>query len=116
MNYFKLSEFTCKCGCGQNHISPDLITRLNKARGIAGIPFIINSGFRCNNHNKAIKGSRKSSHLNGTACDILVRDNQDRERILNGIVGAEFNRIGIADNFIHVDCDPHKAPSAWLYS
>ena len=39
LKYFKKSEFTCKCGCGETVISVDLLRMLDKARGFAKIPF-----------------------------------------------------------------------------
>ena len=113
-NWFKISEFSCPC-CGQNHISPELVAMLQRARTESGVPFVINSGYRCNKHNKEIKGSKKSSHLNGLAVDIRCRDNQERDRILTGLFAANFHRIGIADTFIHADIDYSKLASCWLY-
>ena len=52
INYFKDYEFTCKCGCGLNNISEELVFNLDEARDISQIPFKINSACRCEKHNK----------------------------------------------------------------
>lgn len=51
IRYFKLEEFACKCGKCNSVINLDFLRKLDKARGIAGVPFFINSGCRCDNYN-----------------------------------------------------------------
>jgi zinc D-Ala-D-Ala carboxypeptidase len=116
--YFTLSEFACKCGrCHLNKIDPLLIMGLDKAREIAGTPFVITSGYRCTGHNAQVGGAPTSSHLIGLAADIATGGSFERRfRILFGLLGAGFNRIGIANGFIHADIDRTKAQGVvWLY-
>ena len=116
MLHFKLNEFRCKCGCGEVTITADLTYRIDAARAIAGVPFIINSGYRCAKHNKAIGGSPRSSHLLGEAVDIKVEDSHARSAILTGLREAGFNRIGIDKEFIHADVTKDKVQDVtWLY-
>jgi len=68
--YFKKSNFDCKCGCGLNIIKKSTMDALLQARIKSGVPFIINSGCRCKNHNNNSGGSPSSSHLEGLAIDI----------------------------------------------
>ncbi|MBF0501499.1 MAG: peptidase M15 [Candidatus Riflebacteria bacterium] len=103
MSHFNLSEFTCKCGCGQNNISPAFVAKLNIARDIAGVPFHINSGCRCDKHNAAEGGKSDSSHLTGFASDIAVKDDGERSIILNALIKAGFTRFGMGKTFIHTD-------------
>lgn len=98
-----INEFTCKCGCGFNDISLALMCKLETAREIAGVPFIINSGCRCETHNKAIKGSKNSFHIKGLAVDIKATNNYTRMKILKGLLNAGFNSIIIYSDWIHVD-------------
>ena len=115
MNYFKQSEECCPC-CGSGGILPDLRDKLNKAREIADIPFIINSGFRCPSHNADVGGSQTSSHMIGCAADIKCTDGWSRYKILDALIRVGFNIIGIAKTFIHVDNDIQKhAGIVWLY-
>ena len=89
---------------------------LDKAREIAGVPFVINSAFRTPEHNAKIGGSPNSSHMRGLAVDISVTDSRQRFIILNALIQVGFNRIGIAKTFIHVDMDENKSGEVvWLY-
>ena len=116
MKHFDLSEFDCPCGCCKNNMNDDLLDALDDARDMAGIPFTINSGCRCAEHNKAINGKPKSSHLLGYAVDIKATDSRSRYLIVESLLAANFNRIGIADTFIHVDNDPAKDGCViWTY-
>ena len=114
-NYFKLSEQACKC-CGTGRLAPDFLIMLNHARELAGIPFILNSAFRCAKHNIEVGGSDFSSHLVGCAADIRVIDNMQRFIIVKALLDAGINRIGIGKNFIHADNDFTKQQNVvWLY-
>ena len=57
-----------------------------------------------------------SSHIKGLAVDISVKDSRTRFIILDALIKVGFNRIGIADTFIHVDDDRNKACGViWTY-
>ena len=102
--YFKKSEFSCFC-CGANKVNNELIIKLDIAREMAGIPFIVNSGYRCEKHNEQVGGSMHSAHLNGMGADIRATDSRTRWKILNALYTVGFNRIGIHKRFIHCDID-----------
>jgi uncharacterized protein YcbK (DUF882 family) len=108
MGYFTRKECACKCGCGLSEMSTWLITPLNKAREIAGIPFKVNSAHRCKEHNADVGGKPNSAHLTGQAIDIAFTNKRERFLILKGLIMAGFNRIGIYDTFFHVDVDKTK--------
>lgn len=112
MKYFKIEEFNCK-HCGKNEMKQDFLDLLDKAREISGVPFSINSGYRCPVHNEAV-GSTSKNHVSGRAADIATPDNFRRGAILRGLYLAGFKRIGIADTFIHADNMPLNE-SAWFY-
>lgn len=103
-------EFACKCGCGLGTPDMDqsLLLRLDRARDLAGVPFTINSGIRCEQHNAAIGASMGSSHIAGYAADISATDSRSRFKIIKALIDVGFNRIGIHSRFIHVDNDPDK--------
>jgi uncharacterized protein YcbK (DUF882 family) len=88
---------------------------LDRAREIAGIPFIINSAYRSPDHPESIKNPT-SSHIKGLAVDIKVTDSRTRSIILTALIAAGLTRIGIADRFIHVDMDFEKSQNViWTY-
>lgn len=120
-DYFKPEEFACKC-CGKGGVNSKLHKALNKARAIAGLPFVISSGYRCAKNNKAAGGSDTSSHLKRWAVDIKCANDKrpmtsgERYAVLGALFAAGINRVGVAKNFIHADMDPNKpAELVWLY-
>lgn len=97
-------------------ISPSLVSMLDMARGIAQVPFIINSGVRTISHNKAIGGVDDSSHLKGLAVDIKIINSSSRFRIIRSLLVVGFRRVGIASNYIHCDIDYDKPLDViWWY-
>jgi hypothetical protein len=121
LKHFKLSEFDSpdSKGSGKN-MTRDFLKKLDRARDIANIPFLISSGFRTPQHNvnlrkQGYKASANSSHLKGCAADIICKDSGTRQKIVNGLIQAGFTRIGIADTFIHCDTDKDKTDAIWLY-
>ena len=114
-NYFKPYELQCPC-CKGYKIDPDAVKMLNMARSVSGIPFVINSGYRCEKHNKKVGGKPTSSHMKGCAFDIKTTFNSDRSKVLNSLIAVGFRRIGIGKTFIHVDTDIDKANDViWVY-
>ncbi len=109
--YFKPHEFECKCGCGLNNVSDELIDLLDAAREEAGVPFIITSGCRCGEHNRKVGGSENSAHLRGLAADIRVSGSQARFKIKKALYSNGAKRIGHHKLFVHVDVDESLAQS-----
>lgn len=105
-------EFACKC-CGEIKVDALFLTQLRKAREIAGVPFVITSGYRCPKHNKAV-GSTSQNHVMGRAADIKAIDGPTRGRILKSLYKVGFTRVGVGPNFIHVD-NMNLVESCWLY-
>lgn len=70
---FSRREFQCKCGCGFDDVSADLVKGLQQLRDLCGRPVIINSACRCPEHNRRVGGAPKSQHVAGRAADIVIR-------------------------------------------
>lgn len=117
MRYFNISEFDSPDDAGSGaKMNASFLAKLDIARREAGIPFVINSGYRTPEHNKKVTGKKDSSHLVGLACDIKCKDSRSRHRIICALIRVGFNRIGIANTFIHVDDDKQKPSElVWLY-
>jgi uncharacterized protein YcbK (DUF882 family) len=104
--YFKEIEYK---------MDEDFLAKLDDAREFAGFPFFINSAYRSPEHPESIKNPT-SSHIKGLAVDIRARDSRTRYLIIDALMHVGFNRIGIADTFIHVDDDRNKASGViWTY-
>ena len=120
LKWFRLSEFDCPTQEGSGrHMDKTFMDMLEKAREIAQVPFIINSGYRTKEYNATLTGaSKNSSHTNipCNACDISAKDSITRYKILEALIKVGFNRIGIGKNFIHCDTDKNKSQEVvWHY-
>jgi hypothetical protein len=114
--YFKLSEFDSPDKKGSGEMMQDsTIKMLDVARGVANIPFVINSGFRTKEHNRRVGGVEDSTHLEGYGVDIRANSRQNFERVVLGLVWAGFRRIGVHHTFVHADNHPDRPQTQWLY-
>ena len=108
LNHFTEKEFICKCGCGYADFDHYFLKKLDRARELAGISFILNSACRCRKHNKEVGGVENSSHIFGCAVDIKCDNSFARIKIVYGLITAGFKRIIVHQTFIHADTDPRK--------
>ena len=124
--HFTREEMACRCGCGRCEMDDDFMRLLDTARDIAGIPFVITSGYRCPEHDQAVGGA--GNHTQGRAADIRTADSEERMAIVRTLLGIRIpsmrgdgvflgvNRIGIGRDFIHVDtCIDRPQNMMWLY-
>jgi uncharacterized protein YcbK (DUF882 family) len=115
LRYFELGEFECRC-CERNDMVMEFLLKLDRARHLAGVPFRVNSGFRCPSWNQFNGGKPTSSHLKGLAADISVQTTGTCFRILKALIDVGFTRIGVGKKFIHVDDDRDKLQELiWTY-
>lgn len=101
-------EFRCKCkneSCTATILDGALSIAFLEFRALCGVPVIINSGYRCPQHNAAISGATRSRHMMGQAVDISRktlghlsdRDIKERARI------AGFKFVKFYSAWIHLD-------------
>lgn len=113
--HFSAAELSCKCGgkhCeGEYFHDEDFLDGLERLRALCGRPLSINSGHRCEGHNKAVGGAEHSRHLE-VAADISLRGH-DRKVIRPAAIKAGFHGIGLGKTFIHVDRRPQL--TVWYY-
>jgi zinc D-Ala-D-Ala carboxypeptidase len=95
----------------------DFVVLLDKARDIAGIPFVINSGFRTPEHNKKVGGVADSAHLSGKAVDLRARNGEETYAIIKSAMDVGIKRIGInrASQFVHLDISYADKPYPTIY-
>lgn len=115
--YFTEKEFNkCTPTCSMQEMNQDTINRLDAAREIAGIPFVINSGYRSPEWEKRNDRAGTSAHTTGRAVDIRCNTSMNRFVIVDALLKAGFKRIGIAKTFIHADDSPvHTKNVIWVY-
>lgn len=116
---FTSKEFTCKCGCGLDKVSPVFLWKLNQGRDECGFSWVVASGCRCEQHNKNEGGKSNSDHLPRPACegvDITANNAWVRFTIINAALKVGFRRIGIAKTFIHLgDRQSNPQEVLWVY-
>ena len=116
LRYFDTSEFDCPIAGQGDKMDKNFLKLLDEARHIADVPFRITSGYRCPEHNKAVGGVPGSSHTKFVACDIHCDNSARRYLIVSSLMKVGLRRIGISDNFIHVDMDYDKPQKLiWTY-
>lgn len=111
MEYFKESEFACRC-CRQlppsarENIRALVDNVLNPARRKLGKPVFVNSGYRCEKHNKEVGGVANSQHMKGEAADVCCEDNERLAKIIeeNGRYDQliRYKRPNGSVRFVHV--------------
>jgi len=116
MMYFEIDEFASPdCPGSGDRMMLSTLRMLDEARGIASVPFVIESGYRTADHNRAVGGVVESAHLGGWAVDIKYTSEAMAVRIIAALTEAGFRRIGKGKTFIHADNDPHKMAAYWDY-
>jgi len=120
---FSRHEFACKCGCGfglgDGDVSSVLVVLLEKIREDVGGPVRLNSGCRCETHNKNEGGAEFSTHPLGQAADIQVEGGRHRFIVQRSAHKHGAEGVGTARTFVHVDVHggsvKRPRPSAWIY-
>ncbi len=110
--YFTDDELKCRC-CGMMNIDDAFLVKLNIARELAGFPFEIESGCRCEKHNREV-GSHTKNHVWGKAVDIRCVDAHLRFRIVEVLQSVGILGIGIGKTFVHGDTN-RTVSSIWTY-
>ena len=107
--YFSERDFAgADPACSIEQMNPEFLSRLDRARAIAGVPFVVNSAYRSVEHEKSRGRNGTSTHTKGLAVDIRTRHSHERYRILKGLLDEGFSRVGIGEGFVHADMDPEK--------
>ena len=126
VEHFKRTEFLCPC-CGQGEVARVLVLWLDLLRRAWGAPVLVNSGWRCEEHNAQVGGSKSSRHKIGCAADIRVAEVPDPDpraavrasqwpefaalaARLCRLPGWEFRLYG---SFIHVAAPREEAQRLW---
>lgn len=94
--------------CQMDQMDSDFMHRLDTARGLAGIPFVVNSAYRTEEYEQSKGRDGTSSHTKGLAVDLKAETSRERYLIIKALLDAGFHRLGIGEDFIHVDGDQNK--------
>ena len=105
MKWFKEKEFACKC-CGQlpplarENVKAVVCEVLDPVREKLAMPIVVNSGYRCEKHNKDVGGVRNSQHLRGEAADVTCADLPRLKALI--IENGKFDQLITYPTFLHV--------------
>ena len=113
MKNFRINEFVCHCGCqlppeARQNIEALVAEVLDPVREAYGKPIYVNSGYRCEAHNRKVGGVPRSQHIVGEAADISLRltaySLQDELMKLALIIKEQgkFDQLIIYPTFLHV--------------
>lgn len=113
--YFTSSEFACPC-CNQVKMQEWFVRWLDELRDKCGFPLMINSGYRCHDHNEKIGSKVNSAHVKGLAVDISCTQSDRRYKIVKTAIELGCLRIGVGQSFIHLDMSEELPQGVfWLY-
>lgn len=98
-------EYKCKCDrktCHYTLFSKKLADSYRGTRMHMGVPLYINSGYRCQEHNKGVGGVAESSHTTGNAIDISFNGLTDTQiKKLIARCKYHFSYVKVYKTFIH---------------
>ena len=115
--YFSEREFQrCVPACSLQDMQQHTMDRLDAARRIAGIPFVLNSAYRSRKYELTKGRTGTGAHTAGCAVDIRCNTSENRYKIVASLLMAGFTRIGIGKTYIHADDDITKTQNViWHY-
>ena len=107
--HFKVSEFTCKCGCGKDDIDQRIIDMAETIRLALGVPVQVSSGCRCEKHNAKVGGVKGSKHTKGLAADLSCSRGSSKmfEAVKRLHAEGKLPELDYCikyKTFIHIDC------------
>ena len=87
---------------------------LEKVRALLGVAMHIDSGYRCQELNKAVGGVPNSAHVDGYAADFIAPDYGSPLMIARAIAGSgiAFDQVIQEGNWVHVSFDPRLRGNA----
>lgn len=118
LRHFEYSEFDSPDAPGSGKkMDNDFVRLIDEIRHRYGEPLVVNSGYRTEQHNKVVGGEKNSAHTKGLAVDIQVEQSRKRYKLIGLAYSFGIERIGLSENFVHLDCDETKDPEVfWTYS
>lgn len=113
MKWFNEKELCCKC-CGQlppfarENMEALVENVLDPLRERYGKPIVVNSGYRCQKHNKEVGGATNSQHMRGEAADIRPTTNctnyTNELALMKQLIveSKQYDQLIVYPTFLHV--------------
>lgn len=114
--HFERKEFDSPDEPGSGiKMSMDFVRKLDMVRETCGIPMVINSGYRTQNHNKEVGGATQSAHCQGYAVDVHCTNKTQRRALVRAALLVGIKRISIGKTIVHLDDDPKRVAVLAFY-
>jgi len=120
--HFTSAELACKgtkcgdgAGCHANGCTQGLVDALEAFRALVGKPVIVDSAYRCAQHNAEVGGKPNSQHMLGEAADIRVTGMTAGQLEAYARQVPAIKGIGRADHQQYIHVDVRETPAAWCY-
>ena len=99
---FVAKEFQCS-HCKECNMDEEFISKLQELRPLCDFPIKINSGWRCDEHNKKVSKNSRGDHTKGLACDVHCVNRYKRAKLLQlALTMGYFKDVAISKTFIHL--------------
>lgn len=96
--HFSDREVRCP-HCNRNNVDPSLLDALEDLRASIGRPIVLDSAYRCEAHNRRVRGAKRSQHIYGRAADLVTH-----VTLAEVLAVRRFSGIGTKGNLArHVD-------------
>jgi uncharacterized protein YcbK (DUF882 family) len=114
--HFSESELACR-HCRVNGCQQGLVDVLEEFRQLVGTPVIVDSAYRCREHNAQAGGAGKSEHVDGLAADIRVEGMTATQLEALARKIPTIRGIGRDDHkqYVHIDVRPTVTLARWCY-
>lgn len=109
---FTEQEFLCQ-ETGEINMQERFMTLLQELRYRYGKSMRITSGYRSPRHSIEARKKELGTHAQGIAADIYAVG-PDKYRLVKMAFELGFTGIGVASNFIHLDCSRERC-AIWSY-
>jgi len=107
LKYFKPEEFKMREEIVYDKMDETFLLQLDKLRELVGESLHINSSYRSELYNAALKGAKTSMHLKGRAIDIFCKNGTLRAKIIKNALNLGLS-CGVYDTWVHVDNRPFQ--------
>ena len=102
-DYFPEVEFNrCFPVCFRSDMDSVFLVKLNRARCLAGVPFVLNCAYRSPSWDKSHGRSGSGYHTKGRAVDVRCLDSSVRYKIVRACVDCGLS-VGVYPTFLHID-------------
>ena len=125
--YFTEAELACS-HCNKQGINEQFMLKIESLREQLGFPFIVTSGYRCEQHPIEARKTAAGAHTTGRAIDIAV-SGESAYKLISGALNvgttsqsAGFTGVGVNQKghsrFIHLDDIENSTtrPRPWVWS